>query len=319
MLKNTLRRIKLKWLLLLNGFRLEGRWLIKGDKRFEIRGDDFLRNYVQMMSIIRLYPYFVSRNGKVECGAVHFDGNYGEAKVNGISMRFYVKGDDFGDFSSVNFYSKPEIVSKIGTKGAEIYGYLKERDIMENDTVFDCGSYYGHFALYAAKKARKGHVYCFEPDPENLKVLEKNIRLNNLNNVTIVPKVLSAKDGYVRFRADGTGAARIARPSDRKVIDVPSISLENFCKEMKIQKVDFIKMDVEGAEIDIVRCSESFIMESCGFFAIASYHIVDGKETANELESIFRRMNFETNTDFPLHKTTYAMNKRFASNPGKRR
>jgi len=319
MLKNTLRGIKLRWLLLLNGFRLEGKWLIKGDKRFEIIGNDFLRNYVQIMSIMRLYPYFVSRGSKLECGAVHFDGNYGETEVNGISIRFYAKGDDFGDFSSVNFYSKPEIISKMGINGAEIYGYLVERDIMENDTVFDCGSYYGHFALYAAKKARKGRVYCFEPDQENLKVLEKNIRLNNLNNVTIVPKALSAKGGYVSFCSDGTARARIAGPTDRKVMEVASISLEKFCNEMKIERVDFIKMDVEGAEIDIVRGSESFIMESCGFFAIASYHIVDGKETANELESIFRRMNFETNTDFPLHKTTYARNKRFASNPDQQR
>lgn len=304
MLKDALRRIKLHLLMLKNGFRLENGHLVKGSERYRIMKSDFLGEYVQVLHLMRLHPFFEKHGSATRCGNVELEGDYGTATVNGVTVRFCVKGDDFQDLSGVFFYSRPEAVSRMGINGSEIYGYLLERDVHEGDIVFDCGSFYGHFALYAAKKAK--HVYCFEPDPRNLVILKKNIGLSGLKNITVVPMALSGRTGSVSFNCDGTAEARIAEGGGRGTATVPCTSIEDFCKGNGIERVDFIKMDIEGAEIEVIEGSREFVEKNCGFFAIASYHVVNGEETAKKLEEIFKSIGFNVKTGFPMHKTTHA-------------
>jgi FkbM family methyltransferase len=130
-------------------------------------------------------------------------------------------------------------------------GVFKEV-VKEGDVVVDLGANIGYYTLLAARLVgKKGKVYAFEPEPLNHGLLLKNIELNGYDNVIAVPKAVSDVSGKVKFFLDGkdTGAHSIYQPDDNKeCIEIESVTLDKFF-EGKNQRVNVIKMDVEGAEM----------------------------------------------------------------------
>jgi hypothetical protein len=70
--------------------------------------------------------------------------------------------------------------------------------------------------------------------------------------------------------------------------------------------VDYIKMDIEGAEIEALEGAARMMSTLKPTFAIASYHKRDGRPTAETLEKLFNELGYRTETGFPSHLTTYA-------------
>lgn len=80
--------------------------------------------------------------------------------------------------------------------------YVRHSDVHEGDTVIDAGAMWGAFTLQAAIKAgRAGRVIAFEPDPVSFERLERNVRLNDLTNVTLVREGLWNGSGEMAFAA----------------------------------------------------------------------------------------------------------------------
>ncbi|MEJ2252457.1 MAG: FkbM family methyltransferase [Candidatus Lokiarchaeota archaeon] len=69
--------------------------------------------------------------------------------------------------------------------------------------------------------------------------------------------------------------------------------------------MDFIKMDIEGAEIKAIQGAENILKEGTNL-AIASYHLINGKMSFNRLESLIESFGYKTKTKFSIHLTTYA-------------
>ena len=69
--------------------------------------------------------------------------------------------------------------------------------IKENDIIIDVGAHVGFFSIYAAKKASKGMVYAFEPSQESFRNLQRNIKLNNLDNVIAVEVETRIRSRYL--------------------------------------------------------------------------------------------------------------------------
>lgn len=126
-------------------------------------------------------------------------------------------------------------------------------------TFIDIGANIGYFTVLAAKAVLKeGLVIAFEPDPHNVKLLMKNIKVNKLKNVTIVNKAVSDKPGHVRlFLSEvNSGDHRIYDGKDdeyfnagmpRREIKVETTTLEEYlCGNSRT--ADVIKMDIQGAE-----------------------------------------------------------------------
>lgn len=122
--------------------------------------------------------------------------------------------------------------------------------------VVDIGANIGYYTLIAARLAGKdGKVYAFEPEPGNYDLLVKNINVNGYNNVKPVNKALSDKKGQLKLFLDKTNlGAHSFIDSDnpqRKAgaIDVETITLDEFIEnEIEGGRIDFIKLDAEGAE-----------------------------------------------------------------------
>jgi len=134
--------------------------------------------------------------------------------------------------------------------------------IPKNGSIFDIGANAGFLTLIFAKRyVPRGNVYAYEPDAENFKQLNININLNGLSNVKIFSTALQnnpkTKKIYFNIRraTDGDGkenrglSSIISLPLyqvGKKMIDSSTIDIE--AKKLKIKKIDFIKIDVEGAE-----------------------------------------------------------------------
>ncbi len=123
---------------------------------------------------------------------------------------------------------------------------------------YDIGANAGYLTLVMAKLVgRQGHIFAFEPDPKNIKALEANLQINGLSNVTAVAKAVSNNSGIVTFASfDYSLVGHIAQdntPDDANLFQVESTSLDDFVFIENNPKPTFIKIDVEGAEEQVLR------------------------------------------------------------------
>lgn len=123
--------------------------------------------------------------------------------------------------------------------------------------VLDIGAQSGFYSLLLSRLVGpEGMVLAFEPLPANFRVLEENLRLNNIQNVMIRREAVSDFSGNISFEFPRQEVSLIAGPlleSDNLgAFQVPAISLDDFVRQTG-QPIQFIKMDVEGAETAVLR------------------------------------------------------------------
>jgi FkbM family methyltransferase len=130
-----------------------------------------------------------------------------------------------------------------------------ETDIVKKETkrgytVLDIGANIGYYTLIFSKLVgENGKVFAFEPDPENFTLLEKNIKMNNCSNVTLVKKAVSNRNGKERLYISekNKGDHRLYNSHDnREYVEVETIRLDDYFKDFG--KIDFIKIDIQGSE-----------------------------------------------------------------------
>jgi len=124
----------------------------------------------------------------------------------------------------------------------------------KNKTVFDIGANVGLYAVLYARYCKQ--VYCFEPLPRNLHYLYKILSINHFKNATIVPFAVGAHFQLANFQEH-------ERVSEGKLSDTGSqpavvIDLKTFIEKYKVMP-DIIKIDVEGAEYDLLKSVKDFI------------------------------------------------------------
>ncbi len=187
-------------------------------------------------------------------------------------------------------------------------GYLAKYSLKSGDTVIDCGAYIGDFTLYAAAAVGpSGRVIAFEPDAGIYGRLLANIELNGLKNITAVNKGLWSNDGVLKFVGDNVKGYSFMFGGDTPAaVDTPVVTLDNELVRLKVGRVDFIKADVEGAEIELIKGAVKTLSTGRVMAAIASYHAIDGKKSCFELEETLARIGYKSETAHPGHLTTYA-------------
>ena len=118
----------------------------------------------------------------------------------------------------------------------------------------DIGAWIGPTVLYGARKAR--HVWAFEPDPSAFRALSWNIELNALDNVSALPAAIWDKVGVARmagFRGEaGDSTTSLLNPGGAAGADVLTINFEDFAGAVDLSGVGLVKIDIEGAEYDVV-------------------------------------------------------------------
>ena len=127
-------------------------------------------------------------------------------------------------------------------------------------TVLDIGAHHGLYSVLAAKRVGKnGRVRSFEPSPRECKFLKHNLRINRCRNVQIENFALGSGSGQgVLFLVEGAeDVCNSLRPPAAEVtttkVSVEVRPLDEYLEQQRIEKVDFIKLDVEGAELEVLR------------------------------------------------------------------
>lgn len=135
-------------------------------------------------------------------------------------------------------------------------------------TFLDLGAHQGLYTLLASKKSgSRGQVIAFEPSPREFRRLKWHLAVNCRRNVRVEPFALGSKEGTVELfisLGQETGCNSLRHPAVSepvKKIQVPVTTLDRYLQRMKINKVDFVKIDVEGAELDVFKGSGRLLAE----------------------------------------------------------
>jgi FkbM family methyltransferase len=149
-----------------------------------------------------------------------------------------------------------------GDAEPEVQAALAEL-IEPGQTVYDVGANIGFFTILCSRLVGpQGKVYAFEPIPDNVATLRRNIALNDLTNVVVVEQALSASTGtaemfvslwsaFHSLNLDGA-SKRDNHGPDGGEITVETVTLDEFVQGEGISAPDLIKLDVEGAELLVV-------------------------------------------------------------------
>jgi len=178
--------------------------------------------------------------------------------------------------------------------------YTRRRALQAGEVVLDLGANLGCFMLPAARVvAPTGRVYCIEPVPENLGHLRRTVAANGLNNVTVIPQAVGAERGVTRLNLcprSGGHSALFDYGGD--TVDVPTTTVDDLVAELGLGRVDFVKMDVEGMETEVLRGAARTLRAHRPHLCMAGYH---RPGDVTELPGLLREIepSYECESDHP--------------------
>jgi len=174
--------------------------------------------------------------------------------------------------------------------------------------IIDCGSNVGLSVGFFKKIYPNCKIIAFEPDPDLFDLLRKNVEEWGCKDVELHQKAIWREEALINFQKEGGFSGRIDESTAHEKInsvDVQSVCLSKFLN----QKVDFLKIDVEGAETDVLLECASLLTNVCYLFI--EYHSQEGK--AQTLDVI---LNILSNAGFRYHiKDAYTAAMPFIERP----
>lgn len=183
--------------------------------------------------------------------------------------------------NQINSNLKPSFVEIEGNKMyldekdslfLSVYGYhekteteIVKNEIKEGDVIIDVGANIGYYTLLFAKLAGKtGRVFAFEAESSNFEILEKNVHENNFTNIVLEQKAVSDKSGVVKFYIgdESNTENQLFKPDvNHKEIEIKSTSIDEYFESID-KKVDFIKMDIQGAEPLVIKGMKKILQKN---------------------------------------------------------
>jgi len=141
---------------------------------------------------------------------------------------------------------------------------LIKKEINLNDFVIDVGAHIGYHSLNMVKCVGKsGKVFSFEPEPENFSILKKNVEVNQYNNVITENKAVGSNNNKIILYTSQThsGTHRIyPSKSCQNQIEIECVKLDDYFKKNNfLDKIKLLKIDVEGAELNVLEGSAEIL------------------------------------------------------------
>lgn len=132
------------------------------------------------------------------------------------------------------------------------------RHLGEGSVLYDVGANVGFFSLLGARLVGdSGHVYAFEPAPENAAAIDAHATLNGAANLTVIRRAASSQRGRGRLQlVDDRSWSKLeaygAHPGTEQVIDVDLVAIDELVDAGGLRPPSVIKIDVEGAELEVL-------------------------------------------------------------------
>lgn len=152
----------------------------------------------------------------------------------------------------------------------EVYRLKGTCEPEKGDWIIDGGAFQGDTALWFSKLVGpEGQVFAFEPFSDNYKILIENLERNKITNVIPVPKAMYNQSGVYAIAGNGQGAMLVKGNVHN---NMETISIDEYTQLQNCPRVDFIKMDIEGAEVPALEGAINTIQKYSPKLAISIYH-----------------------------------------------
>jgi FkbM family methyltransferase len=186
----------------------------------------------------------------------------------------------------------------------------RSAEVLDGATVIDVGANIGCFSIWASQTAAR--VLACEPHPDNLLMLRRNMDLNSVTNVTVIPQALASESGTAALvipdEESFVGRYSLQPGRGSRTVEVTCTTLADVVNEAGLTAVDLLKIDCQGSEYDI-------LYGSANVLPLVQQIIVECEEfpnqperSANELARFLSDLGFEVQAQ---NNILYA--KRFSS------
>jgi FkbM family methyltransferase len=154
--------------------------------------------------------------------------------------------------------------------------------------IIDCGANIGLSVLYFKQLYPRGRIIAFEADPTVHEALRKNMQSFGVTGVTVVNKAVWNSETRLKFLCEGADSGRIARHTDEgRLVEVETVRLKPYLQ----QKIDFLKIDIEGAETEVLKdCRDDLWRVDLLFVEYHSH--VSEKQNLHELLATLQQAGF---------------------------
>jgi FkbM family methyltransferase len=164
----------------------------------------------------------------------------------------------------------------------EIY----KQQLPENATIIDCGANIGLSVIYFKKEFPSCRVVAFEPDGKNFELLKNNIQSHDLKDVELLKKAVWIENTQLKFSESGNMGSKIG--GDNNTVKVDAVRLKDFLSA----NVDFLKIDIEGAEYEVLKDIEANLYQVNKMFLEYHGKFSEGYQLT-EIISILQKAGFE--------------------------
>lgn len=159
--------------------------------------------------------------------------------------------------------------------------------------ILDCGANIGLSILYFKRLYPDSRITAFEPEPHLFNILEANIQAFGCSHVSLINKAIWTNESEAEFIIEGADGSRLVHPVDQarpeKKIQVQTVRLRDYLRD---DPIDFLKIDTEGAETDVLLdCADS--LDRVQKFFIEYHSFVDEEQRLDELLHILRITKFK--------------------------
>lgn len=181
-----------------------------------------------------------------------FSNPYKQVNVNWFSLKYlkHVPADKIHSHELLQhptyFYGGSEYLH--GLNEIFLEGVYKQ-NLPENAYIIDCGAHIGLSVIYLKNICPTARIVCFEPDEKNFTLLKKNILSHHLENVEAKQEAIWDENTSLHFIQDGNMGSKIGETTTSHSVTVKATRLKDYLDE----KVDFLKMDIEGAEYKVLK------------------------------------------------------------------
>lgn len=161
----------------------------------------------------------------------------------------------------------------------------------KNKTLIDIGAHQGYFSVRCA--GYFDTVYAIEPNKYNRTLLETNLALNNIQNVKIIPYALYSSDSVLTLKArsgESYISELIGDLSDEESLEIEAITLDALINANNINasSISTIKIDVEGAEVEILKGATDLISQADALWIIENHEFIYNLAgQGNKIKSFF--------------------------------
>jgi FkbM family methyltransferase len=175
--------------------------------------------------------------------------------------------------------------------------------LKEGDIVVDIGAHIGLYTIIASKHVGlKGKVVAIEAEPGNFEILTSNTKLNQLTNVISLNSAVSSKEGKVKLympyeelghtKYHSIMLERVGE-AEKTFVEVNANTLDNLLPQNGIEEVNWIKIDVEGAEYEVLKGAAKSLSKSKEIALLIEIHNLGGINFYQQIIDFLRSYGFK--------------------------